>query len=124
MGTAVFAIYLVGLVTKWLLSNGGLEAMADRNQVKADKLYAAIDATGFYRGTVQTDSRSSMNVTFRLPTDALEARFVERAEEAGLAGLKGHRSVGGVRASIYNAFPEAGVDALVEFMREFERVDG
>ena len=120
----VFAIYLVGLVTKWLLSNGGLGAMADRNRVKADKLYAAIDGSAFYRGTAQTDSRSLMNVTFRLPTEALEARFVERATEAGLAGLKGHRSVGGVRASIYNAFPEAGVDALVEFMREFERVDG
>ena len=120
----VFAIYVVGLVTKWLLANGGLEAMASRNRAKADKLYAAIDRTAFYRGTAQTDSRSLMNVTFRLPTEALETTFVERAAEAGLAGLKGHRSVGGVRASIYNAFPEAGVDALVEFMGEFERANG
>jgi phosphoserine aminotransferase len=120
----VFAIYVVGLVTKWLLSNGGLEAMANRNRQKAEKLYAAIDRTAFYRGTAQTDSRSLMNVTFRLPTEALETRFVKRATEAGLTGLKGHRSVGGIRASIYNAFPEAGVDALVEFMTEFERANG
>ena len=88
------------------------------------KLYAEIDRTGFYRGTAQKDSRSLMNVTFRLPSEDLEKQFVKEAEEAGLDGLKGHRSVGGMRASIYNAFPEAGVDALTGFMQEFERRHG
>ena len=120
----VFAIYLVGLVTKWLLANGGLRAMADRNERKGRKLYGAIDQTEFYRGTAQADSRSLMNITFRLPTEELEARFVKEAAAAGLDGLKGHRSVGGLRASIYNAFPEQGVDALVGFMAEFERARG
>ena len=91
---------------------------------KAGTLYAEIDRRGFYRGTAQTDSRSLMNVTFRLPTQELDALFVTEAAAAGLDGLQGHRSVGGVRASVYNAFPEAGVDALVEFMREFERRRG
>ena len=94
------------------------------NERKAGKLYAEIDRTGFYRGTAQKDSRSLMNVTFRLPTEDLEKAFVKEATAAGLDGLKGHRSVGGMRASIYNAFPEEGVDALVEFMREFERKHG
>ena len=120
----VFSIYMVGLVTKWLRAQGGLEAMAERNRRKATALYAGIDRTAFYRGTAETQSRSSMNVTFRLPTEALETTFIAQASEAGLAGLKGHRSVGGVRASIYNAFPEAGVEALVEFMAEFERTHG
>ncbi len=120
----VFAIYLVGLVMKWLLANGGLPAMAQRNERKAKTLYSAIDRTGFYRGTARIDSRSLMNVTFRLPSAELEARFAKDAGDAGLAGLKGHRSVGGLRASIYNAFPEAGVDALVQFMAEFERTHG
>ena len=120
----VFAIYLVELVTRWLLSNGGLAAMAERNRRKADKLYAAIDRTEFYRGTAQTDSRSQMNVTFRLPNAELETRFATQATIAGLAGLEGHRSVGGIRASIYNAFPEAGVEALTAFMMEFERTNG
>ena len=120
----VFAIYILRLVVKWLLANGGLEAMQRRNYQKATKLYAEIDRTGFYRGTAQNDSRSFMNVTFRLPTEELERRFVTEAGVAGLEGLKGHRSVGGQRASIYNAFPEEGVDALVEFMREFERTRG
>ena len=120
----VFAIYILRLVVKWLLANGGLEAMQRRNYQKATKLYAEIDCTGFYRGTVQKDSRSLMNVTFRLLTEELEQRFVTEAGAAGLEGLKGHRSVGGQRASIYNAFPEEGVDALVEFMREFRRTRG
>ena len=120
----VFAIYILRLVVKWLLANGGLEAMQRRNYQKATKLYAEIDRTGFYRGTVQKDSRSLMNVTFRLLTEELEQRFVTEAGAAGLEGLKGHRSVGGQRASIYNAFPEEGVDALVEFMREFRRTRG
>jgi len=120
----VFAIYMVGLVMKWLLANGGLGAMAELNDRKAQKVYAAIDRTEFYRGTAQPESRSLMNVTIRLPSEELEARFVSEAGAAGLVGLKGHRSVGGLRISIYNAFPEAGVDALVDFMGEFARVNG
>jgi phosphoserine aminotransferase len=120
----VFAIYLLGLVVRWLLNGGGLESIADANERKASKLYAEIDRTGFYRGTAQKDSRSLMNITFRLPSEELEKQFVKDAEKDGMDGLKGHRSVGGIRASIYNAFPEAGVDALTSFMREFERRNG
>ncbi len=120
----VFAIYIMRLVLTWLLKQGGLEAMAQRNARKAGKLYAEIDRTGFYRGHAQKDSRSRMNVTFRLPSEELEKKFAKEATAAGLDGLKGHRSVGGMRASIYNAFPEEGVDALVQFMREFERQNG
>ena len=120
----VFAIYLAGLVLRWLRDEGGLDAVDARNRRKAGLLYDAIDGSGFYRGTAHPGSRSLMNVTFRLPSEAIEQRFLEQAADAGLAGLKGHRSVGGVRASIYNAFPEAGVSALVEFMAEFERVHG
>jgi phosphoserine aminotransferase len=98
--------------------------MARRNAAKADKLYAEIDRSGFYRGHAQPDSRSRMNVTFRLPSEELEKAFAKEATAAGLDGLKGHRSVGGIRASIYNAFPEAGVDALAAFMRDFERRNG
>ena len=101
-----------------------MSAMATRNERKAQKLYAAIDDSAFYRGTAATESRSLMNVTFRLPSEELEARFLDAAKKAGLDGLKGHRAVGGLRASIYNAFPESGVDALVSFMREFERANG
>jgi phosphoserine aminotransferase len=120
----VFAIYLLGLVTRWLIQEGGLEAIAVVNERKAAKLYAEIDRTGFYRGTAQKESRSLMNVTFRLANEDLETPFIKETEKAGLDGLKGHRSVGGVRASIYNAFPEEGIDALVAFMREFERRHG
>ena len=119
-----FGIYILGLTAKWLKSQGGLEAVARNNQRKAGKLYAEIDRTGFYRGTAQKDSRSLMNITFRLGTEALEKAFDKEATAAGLDGLKGHRSVGGMRASIYNAFPEAGVDALIDFMKEFERKNG
>ncbi len=119
-----FAIYVVGLVLKWVKTNGGLPGMLALNERKAARLYAEIDRTGYYRGHAARDCRSLMNVTFRLPTEELEARFVKEATAAGLDGLKGHRSVGGLRASIYNAFPEAGVDALVEFMRDFERRNG
>ena len=120
----VFAIYVVSLVTSWLRDQGGLEAMDERNERKARKVYAQIDSSGFYHGTASTDSRSRMNVTFRLETPRLDGRFVTAAADAGLAGLKGHRSVGGQRASIYNALPEEGVDALVSFMAEFERMNG
>ena len=120
----VFAIYMFGLVMRWLLDAGGLAAMETRNRRKAALLYDAIDCSGFYRGTAQAGSRSLMNVTFRLPSGQLDQRFSAEADAAGLSGLKGHRSVGGQRASIYNAFPEAGVTALVEFMAEFERTHG
>jgi phosphoserine aminotransferase len=120
----VFGVYILGLVAKWLNAHGGLAAMAQINERKAAKLYAEIDRTGFYRGHAEKGSRSQMNVTFRLPSEDLEKAFVKESTAAGLDGLKGHRSVGGLRASIYNAFPEKGVDALVEFMREFERVRG
>ena len=117
----VFAIYVLRLVMAWLIENGGLETMAAHNERKAARVYAEIDRTGFYRGTARKDSRSVMNVTFRLLEEGLEASFVKEAAAGGLEGLKGHRSVGGLRASMYNAFPEAGADALVSFMRDFER---
>ena len=120
----VFAVYALGLVMKWLIGQGGLAAIATVNERKAAKLYAEIDRTGFYRGTAHKDCRSLMNVTFRLVTEELEKRFIKESTAAGFDGLKGHRSVGGMRASIYNAFPEVGVDALVAFMREFERKQG
>ena len=120
----VFGVYIMRLVLKWFLKQGGLAAIEQRNVRKADTLYAEIDRTGFYRGHAHKDSRSRMNVTFRLPSEDLEKKFAKEATAAGLDGLKGHRSVGGMRASIYNAFPEDGVDALVSFMREFERVNG
>jgi phosphoserine aminotransferase len=119
-----FGIYLMGLVMKWALSEGGLEAIGQHNERKAAKLYAEIDRSGFYRGTADRDSRSRMNITFRLPSEELETKFVKESTAAGLDGLKGHRSVGGMRASIYNAFPEAGIDALVAFMQEFEKKNG
>jgi phosphoserine aminotransferase len=120
----VFAIYVMRLVMTWLLQNGGLAAIEKLNERKAGKLYREIDRTGFYRGHAAADSRSRMNVTFRLPSEELEQKFAKEATAAGLDGLKGHRSVGGMRASIYNAFPEAGVDALVSFMQEFEKKNG
>ena len=119
-----FGIYILGLTMKWLKANGGLAGIRQTNERKAGKLYAEIDRTGFYRGTAQKDSRSLMNVTFRLKNEELEKAFEKEATAAGLDGLKGHRAVGGMRASIYNAFPEEGVDALVDFMREFEKKRG
>ena len=119
-----FGIYLMGLVMKWAIAEGGLAEINKRNERKAAKLYAEIDRTGFYRGTADKADRSLMNVTFRLPSEELEKAFVKDSTAAGLDGLKGHRSVGGIRASIYNAFPEDGVDALVAFMKEFERTHG
>ncbi|HHQ41238.1 MAG TPA: 3-phosphoserine/phosphohydroxythreonine transaminase [Chromatiales bacterium] len=119
-----FAWYLAGLVFQWLLEQGGLEAMAERNRRKAEKLYAAIDASDFYRNPVDPACRSWMNVPFTLADPALDATFLEEAKAAGLVALKGHRSVGGMRASIYNAMPEEGVDRLVEFMQDFERRHG
>jgi phosphoserine aminotransferase len=121
----VFAVYLVGLVARWMLSFGGLKEMERRNEEKAKLLYDAIDASGgFYRGTAEKGSRSRMNVTFRLPSEELEAKFVKEATADKLSGLKGHRSVGGLRASLYNAFPKEGVEALVAFMQEFQKKNG
>jgi phosphoserine aminotransferase len=120
----VFAIYVMRLVLAWLLKKGGLEAIGEVNIRKADRLYAEIDRTGFYRAHAQPGSRSRMNITFRLPSEELEKVFAKEATAAGLDGLKGHRSVGGIRASIYNAFPEEGVDALVHFMQDFEKRNG
>ena len=121
-----FGVYVLGLVVKWLLAQGGLAAMDAVNERKAAKLYAELDRTGFWRPTAQRDSRSLMNVTFRIASgdEALENTFVNEATSAGFDGLKGHRSVGGMRASIYNAFPEAGIDQLVGFLADFERRRG
>ncbi|MBM4143703.1 MAG: 3-phosphoserine/phosphohydroxythreonine transaminase [Lentisphaerae bacterium] len=118
-----FAIYIYMLVGRWIRKMG-LDALYRRNVDKAAKLYAAIDAGKFYRGTAVRECRSDMNVTWRLPSEELEERFVKEASKQGLKGLKGHRSVGGLRASLYNAFPPEGVDALVAFMQDFERRNG
>jgi phosphoserine aminotransferase len=118
-----FSVYMIMLVTRWLKKRG-LESVFECNRRKAEKLYAAIDATDFYQGTAATDCRSDMNVTFRLANEQLEPVFADEATKEGMIGLKGHRSVGGLRASIYNAFPEEGVDALVSLMQEFERTNG
>ena len=119
-----FTIYVIMLVTRWLMKQG-LEAVWRRNVEKAAKIYAAIDGSGdFYRGTAAPDSRSDMNITFRLPSEALEDAFVKEASKNGMKGLKGHRSVGGIRASVYNAFPVEGVDALVGFMADFRQRSG
>ena len=119
-----WAIYMVGLACQWIEEHGGLDAMAARNESKAALLYDTIDGTDFYRGTVSPESRSLMNVPFRLPSEELEKRFLDEAAERGLVNLKGHRSVGGIRASIYNAMPREGVEALVELMGQFERTNG
>ncbi len=116
-----YAWYLAGLVFQWIKRNGGLEGMAERNRRKAEKLYSVIDASDFYANPVDPACRSWMNVPFTLADPALDGDFLKQAEAAGLVSLKGHRSVGGMRASIYNAMPEAGVDALLELMAEFER---
>ena len=119
-----WGIYILNLVCEWVKGEGGLAAISQRNEEKAQKIYDVIDATDFYRGHASADARSNMNVTFRLPSEELEKKFATEATGQGLDGLKGHRSVGGIRASIYNAFPVEGVDALTQFMREFERTNG
>ena len=116
-----YAVYLAGLVFKWLKEQGGLAAMGEINQRKASKLYAAIDGSDFYSNPVEKPSRSWMNVPFVLAQAELDKFFLKEATEAGLTTLEGHRSVGGMRASIYNAMPEAGVDALIDFMADFEK---
>jgi phosphoserine aminotransferase len=119
-----WGVYIIALVCEWLEERGGLAGIERENRMKAEMIYNQIDATEFYRGHAERDSRSIMNVTFRLPSEDLEKEFAKQATAEGLDGLKGHRSVGGMRASIYNAFPREGVEKLVDFMREFERKNG
>jgi phosphoserine aminotransferase len=116
--------YLLGLVLSWVQAQGGLDAMDAHNNRKAGKLYGAIDASDFYSNPVAPACRSRMNVPFRIANTDLEKTFLAEARAVGLVNLEGHRSVGGFRASIYNAMPEAGVDALIAFMSEFERKYG
>jgi phosphoserine aminotransferase len=120
----VFGIYILRLVLKWLIGIGGLAKIREANERKAGLLYAELDRTAFWKPHAAKDSRSRMNITFRLPNEDLEKLFVKESTAAGFDGLKGHRSVGGLRASIYNAFPEQGVVDLVSFMRDFERKHG
>src|SRR5688572_1526720 len=120
----VFGIYILRLVLKWLTKLGGLTKIQEINERKAGLLYAELDRTTFWKPHAAKGSRSRMNITFRLPTEDLEKLFVKESTAAGFDGLKGHRSVGGLRASIYNAFPEQGITDLVAFMREFERKNG
>ena len=121
-----FAVYIIGLVLEWIESAGGLGAIGKRNEAKARKLYEAIDAGGYYRCPVEKASRSKMNVVFRVAggDEAVESKFAKEAEAAGLVGVKGHRSVGGMRISLYNAVEQEAVDTLVSFMKEFERKNG
>ena len=122
---ATFSIYMAGLVFKWLLEQGGLNVIAEINQRKADKLYRCIDSSnGFYRNKIDKNCRSRMNVVFNLPDDNLHQLFLKNSAAVGLLYLKGHKAVGGIRASIYNAMPEKGVDALIEFMNEFMEKNG
>jgi phosphoserine aminotransferase len=119
-----FGWYIAGLVFKWLKKQGGLAAIAERNRAKAEKLYAAIDGSGFYANPVDPACRSWMNVPFTLAKPELDKTFLAESHAAGLTNLEGHRSVGGMRASIYNAMPPEGVDALIAFMQEFQRRHG
>jgi len=119
-----WAIYIVKLVTEWMLEQGGISAIERINEEKAALLYTELDRSAFWRPVAQRESRSTMNVTWRLPSEELEEQFVKEAGKAGMVGLKGHRSVGGIRASIYNAVPRANVETLVSFMQEFERKNG
>jgi len=121
---ATYSWYVAGAVFQWIKRQGGLAAMERHNRAKAEKLYGAIDDSGFYRNPVALDARSWMNVPFTLPSDELDKPFLEGAKAAGLVALAGHRSVGGMRASIYNAMPMAGVEALVQYMAEFQRRHG
>ena len=119
-----WAVYLFKLVTDWMLENGGVPAMQKRNEEKAALLYDTLDASPFWKPCAEKRSRSIMNVTWRMATEELEAKFIKEAKAAGMDGLKGHRSVGGIRASIYNAFPVEGVQTLAGFMRDFEKKNG
>jgi len=116
---ACFPIYIMGLVAKWLLNMGGLDEMYKRNFEKASLLYNYIDESGYFNGTAAKEDRSIMNLTFRAPSEDLEKKLIAEATATGFSGLKGHRSVGGLRASIYNAFPKKGVEDLIAFLKDF-----
>jgi len=116
-----FAVYVTGLVLQWLLDQGGVAAIEQQNEAKAKVLYDLIDGTDYFRGVILPEFRGTMNVSFNLPTPELEAQFLKEAGTAGLYALKGHRSVGGIRASIYNAMPMAGVEKLADFMQNFQK---
>lgn len=118
-----FGVFVMGEVFKWILAEGGLSAMGEHNRAKAKLIYDYLDQSEMFRGTARPDSRSLMNITFRASREELEPKFIAEAAEAGLSGLKGHRSVGGMRASVYNAFPEKGCKALVDFMEKFEKAN-
>ena len=119
-----YAIYIAGLVFRWIKAQGGLGAMETHNRMKAALLYDYLDATGFYSNSVQREDRSRMNVPFKLRDEAQDEAFLKGAKEAGMVQLKGHRAVGGMRASIYNAMPVEGVRTLVAYMKDFERRHG
>jgi phosphoserine aminotransferase len=119
-----FGIYIAKLVLQWIKSSGGLDKIGQINKEKADSIYNLLDAGDFYRGTVEKESRSIMNITFRLPSEELEQAFISQATGEGMIGLKGHRSVGGMRASIYNAVSKDAVKSLTDFMKEFEKTNG
>ena len=119
-----WGIYILKLITDWVISLGGISAIQKINEEKAALLYSALDSSDYWTAVAEKESRSIMNVAWRLPSEELEAKFVNDAKKAGFIGLKGHRSVGGIRASIYNAVPRESVAALVEFMREFEKQNG
>jgi phosphoserine aminotransferase len=120
-----FGIYIINLIAKWLINLGGLDKMYEINKKKANMLYKCIDeSNGFYKGHAEKESRSLMNITFNLATPEMEKQLIDDATKAGFNGLKGHRSVGGLRASIYNAFPTKGVEELVTFMKDFQNKNG
>ena len=119
-----FGIYILKLVLQWVKNNGGLAKLGETNQTKANMIYDILDSGDFYKATVGKESQSIMNVTFRLPSEDLEKEFIAKALEEGMIGLKGHRSVGGCRASIYNAVPMEAVKTLTEFMKDFEKSNG
>jgi phosphoserine aminotransferase len=119
-----FSVYLLGLILAWVADHGGLAGMGERNAQKATALYQAIDGSDFYANPVAKDARSWMNVPFIMQSADLDSDFLAGAEAAGLMNLKGHRSVGGMRASLYNAMPLVGVTTLIEYMKEFERTHG
>jgi len=121
---STFGIYIAGLVFKWILKNGGLTAMEKHNEAKAKLLYDCLDSSAYWRSPVEKAARSRMNVVWRLASEELEEKFIKESKAAGLDGLKGHRNVGGIRASIYNAMPMEGVQALVDFMKAFELKNG
>ena len=122
---SVFGIYILNLVAKWLLKNGGLDAMAKINQEKGGLIYNCIDnSDGYYKGHADKDSRSLMNITFTMKSEELEKKLIAEATAAGFDGLKGHRSVGGLRASVYNAFPKKGCEDLVAFLKDFQAKNG